>query len=152
MKKRLLALLLSALLLTSATACTPAPEGQTTGTGEDITTASTTQNQVIANAMPNSEEETTKKKIEDTTTQYSTPKEESSKEEFKPTIPCNGEILREKVTYSIGENDEWILHIDGWDEDYCVATVKYTIDTASSMAVNGDRAFLLIMAIKRKRR
>ena len=50
MKKRLLTLLLSALLLTSATACNPAPESPTTGTGEDRTTASTTQNQEEENA------------------------------------------------------------------------------------------------------
>ena len=50
MKKRLFALLLSALLLTSATACNPAPESPTTGTGEDRTTASTTQNQEEENA------------------------------------------------------------------------------------------------------
>ena len=96
MKKRILTMLLSALLVANISACNYAHENEIDGTTEDTT---------FPESMSKGLEEA------DTETPLTT---------WEGTIACNGVYRNSKVKYAINQNKELILYIEDWDESFVV--------------------------------
>ena len=111
MKKRLLAMLLSALLVMNISACVYLPEKEIESKTNAESTESDTSN--APNDTENAVEdiETT----EDATSQNAPPKAETWY-----SIACNGVYRNSKVQYAIDQNKQLILYIEDWDETFVV--------------------------------
>ena len=124
MKKRIIALLLSALLLASATACNKVPETNDESTLEDTNTTEST--------VEETEEETT---------------EGETNTETKYTIACNGAYRNSNVKYAITEEGKLILYIGDWNESFIVPNenMYFVFETlfASSVVIGENRGALI---------
>lgn len=96
MKKRIFAMLLSALLVANISACNYAHENEIDGTIEDTT---------FPESMSKGLEEA------DTETPSTT---------WEGTIACNGAYRTSKVKFAINQNKQLILYIEDWDESFFV--------------------------------
>lgn len=129
MKKRILAMLLSALLVMNISACVYAPENEIDETIEDTT-------------FPESTAEGSK---------ITTESEENA--DIKPPRKSpeffNGVQGNSNATYTFNQNGEFSVYISDWDEDHLVTSLsdmeivaaKYRI---AAIGVNNEHAFLVL--------
>ena len=96
MKKRMLTMLLSALLVANISACNYAPKNEIDGTIENTT-------------FP----ESTAEEPEETDT-------ETPSTTWEGTIACNGAYRTSNVKFAINQNKQLILYIEDWDESFVV--------------------------------
>ncbi|MBR2019653.1 MAG: exo-alpha-sialidase [Clostridia bacterium] len=124
MKKRIFALLLSALLLANATACNTAPKNDAESSFEDTNTTESTVEEI--------QEETT---------------EGETSTETKYTIACNGAYRNSNVKYAITEEGKLILYIGDWNESFIVPNenMYFVFETlfASSVVIGENRGALI---------
>ena len=123
MKKRMLILILAALLAVNTGACN-----------------SLSEDNIPNEDMPSSDSEDSSESITDTEVQIT-----------EGSIPCNGNN-NNRIAYEISENGELTLHIDAWDEDHTVAAVSASNTeieafrkTLRAIAINDEQACLLLM-------
>ena len=125
MKKRIFAILLSALLMASATAC----------------------NQVPDNIPENETESTTEGTVGNTNEiEEGTSENAPGESEQWYTIACNGVYHNLNVKYSINQDNEFILHIEDWDEYKQISCINHpeitSNDPVFSIALNDEFALL----------
>ena len=130
MKKRLLAMLLSALMVANISACSYAPENEIDGTFENI--------------------DTTESNFEETD-EKATESEENA--DIKPPRKSpdffNGVWDNSNATYTFNQNGEFSVYIADWDENHLftsfadvdIAAAKYC---TAAISVNNKRAFLIL--------
>ena len=129
MKKRILAMLLSALLVMNISACVYAPENEIDETNEDTT-------------FPESIAEESKITTE-------SGKSADIKPPRKSPDSFNGVWGNSNATYTFNQNDEFYVYIADWDENHLftsfadvdIAAAKYR---TSAISVNNERAFLIL--------
>lgn len=131
MKKRILTMILSALLLTNATACNVTENG-TTGTSENTTTTPTEATTT-----------TTATELENPPSNSNSMENSSS----KVTMACNGNYYNSNVTYTINQNNELIIHIESWNESFVIPNqdmyfVSETVQ-ASSVVLGNDQGAVI---------
>ena len=125
MKKRIFAILLSALLVANVSACNYAPENEIDGTLEDTTFSESTVE----------EPEETDAETPPTT--------------WEGTIDCNGVYRDSTVMYTINQNNALTIHIKDWNEDHIVTSlsdedIKAFGGTTKAIVLNNDYAFLFL--------
>lgn len=118
MKKRILAALVSALILANITACNVAPE---------------------------QEKETS---VQTTAESFTDPSAEGDPVfQAEGTIPCNGVYRTSKVQFDINQKKELILYIEDWDESFVVPNedMYFIAETvfSSSVVLGEDRGALV---------
>ena len=133
MKKRILAMLISALLVANFGACNQAPDNELDETLEKPTPIDT---------MPSDTTPTTPtvKDLEGT-------EPETPPTTWEGTIACNGVYRNSKVQYAIDQNKQLILYIENWDESFCVPNedMYFVAETVySSSVVLGEAQGALI--------
>ena len=127
MKKRILAMLLSALMLISATACQTVPENE----------IDTPQNSSLVEE-PN-------ENLGDIESEYDLGTDPT----WSGSLTYNGVHRDSEITYTFDPNSGLSIHIADWNEDHLVTflsdedinAVKYS---ATAIGVNNERAFLLL--------
>ena len=130
MKKRIFAMLLSALLLANASACRYVPQSEIEEPFENTDT------------IKSNFEETDEKLTEsETNAEIKTPR--------KSPDFYNGVSGNSNATYTFHQNGEFSLHIADWNEDHLIASLLYKDNNAvkysySAVAVNNERAFLIL--------
>ncbi|MBQ8440092.1 MAG: hypothetical protein IJX19_05485 [Clostridia bacterium] len=118
MKKRILAVLLSALILANITACNVAPEQE-----KEIT-------------------------IQTTAESFTDPSAEGdSIFQAEGTIPCNGVHRTSKVQFDVNQKKELVLYIEDWNETFVVPNedMYFIAETvfSSSVVLGEDRGALI---------
>ena len=130
MKKRILAMLLSALLVANISACNFVSKKEIEEPFENIDTTGL------------SFEETDEKITESETNAETEPTREGS-------IYCNGVLFgKSEVTYTVNQNNDFTIHIADWNEDHLltsfsakdIGSSKYS---AVAIGINRERAFFL---------
>ena len=125
MKKRIFAILLSALLVANLGACNSAPGNEIDRTPKDT--------------IP---QKSTAEEPEETET-------ETPPTTWEGTISCNGVYRNSKVQYAINQNKQLILYIEDWNENHIVTSlsdedIKAWGSTVRAIVVNHERSFLLL--------
>ena len=123
MKKRLLAVILSALMVVNICSCTYAPQNETKGALENIT---------FTESTGGDPEE---------------PGTETTPTTWEGTIACNGAYRTSKVKFDINQNKQLILYIEDWDESFVVPNedMYFVAETVySSSVVLGETQGALI--------
>ena len=123
MKKRILAMLLSALMMVNISGCSYASEKEIDETLEDTT-------------FP----ESTAEESEETDT-------ETPQTTGEGTIACNGVYYNSCVTYTFNQKGDFVLYIEDWNEYKTIPYFNYSktllTDIIFTVAVNENFAFLI---------
>lgn len=130
MKKRILTMLLSALLVANISACNYVPENEIEGTFENIDTTE-------------SNFEKTDKKITESETNT-----ETIPTTWEGAITCNGVYQNSAITYTVNQNNDFIIHLADWNEDHLLTSfsakdIRNSKYSAIAIGINRERAFFL---------
>ena len=154
MKKRMLSILLSALLAANINACNykPNPDIEEKLENTDIPGSNFEEtyekNPDIEETLENTDTPGSNFEETDEKTTESKPNAEKRPPRKGPAV-CNGVLGNSEVTYTFSQNGELSVNIASWDESHLVTSladedlnaVKYT---TTSICVNNERAFLLL--------
>ena len=130
MKGKILAVLLTVLLIVNISSCNLDSKGEIDDPFENI--------------------DNTKSKFEETDEKIT---ESEISAEIKPPRKSpnyyNGVWGNSNVTYTFNQNSEFVLHIADWDEDHLIASLSdndiYAVKYSNTaVAVNNERAFLIL--------
>ena len=143
MKKRMLAVILSALLVATASACNHTsddnnPEKESTPITKD-TENSHTENDHIPEEESTPVTEGTENLYPETEVGSDPSTDEEAQSAAKGSIVCNGNY-NTKTVYEINQSGELTLHIENWSEDHLVSAVSLSSDTEIEAFVYAEKA------------
>lgn len=147
MKKRLFAMLLSALLLANASACRYVPQSEIEEPFENTDTIKSnfeeTDEKLTENDTTESNFEETDEKITESETNT-----ETIPTTWEGTITCNGVYQNSAITYTVNQNNDFIIHLADWNEDHLLTSfsakdIRDSKYSAIAIGINRKRAFFL---------